>query len=246
MKKMNWGFSLIELIIVTAMMGILALWISGILGDAISGKSSSQMLAKAKLTAESQSLLRRLRGFFNRSRAIRFTQVGAAVPNFLISQAGAIVLSTDTRDCNTFNPFNSSANLTSVGISCCSPTVPVPALTPGGTTLTLNSACGTSLGLTITEFDTAGGIIRSLCDKNIVEMNVSLAGYSTINYSSLYNIDLVGQTVMLPNGQPAVINPIYFNLITSLGNSITPAPSAASPLYSASPLVTCSNVGQFN
>ncbi|NBX75668.1 MAG: type II secretion system protein [Proteobacteria bacterium] len=231
MKKNIFGFTLIEMLIVVALVSTLGVGILAFLRNSSNEKSISQMRMQAELAGEAQSIIYEIKALFNRSRDFLYT-AGTE------SGQGALVLRADMRACDVFDPSTSSENFTSVGILCCGPQMTLTANKPGGGTLSLTSACDKDWGLSIFEFDGSGNLKRSTCKRNIAEMHVFKVGSDTFrNRASpqdIANIDFVGKTALQSDGtwNPRVKS-LFFQLVASPGN------------IESAPLVTCSRVGLF-
>jgi hypothetical protein len=231
MKKKIFGFTLIEMLIVVALVSTLGVGILAFLRESSNEKGASQMRMQAELAGEAQSIIYEVKTLFNRSRDFLYT-AGTG------SGQGALVLRADMRACDVFDPSTSSANFTSVGILCCGPNTTLTADKPGGGTISLTSACDQDWGLSIFEFDGSGNPKRSTCKRNIAEMHVFKIGSDTVRNrttpADIINIDFVGKTALQSDGtwNPRVKS-LYFQLVTSPGN------------IDGAPLVTCSRVGLF-
>ena len=231
MKRKKSGFTLMEVLVVLALLSTVAIGIMAFVRNSSNEKSVAQLRMQAELAGEAQAIILEIKALFNRTRDFLYTAgVG--------SGQGALVLRADMRKCDVFDPSTSSTNLTAVGILCCGPNASLSASKPGGGNITLNTACGKDWGLTLVEFDAAGAVKRSVCKRNIAEMHVFKVGSDTIRNktapSDIINIDLVGKTALEKDG---TWNPraksLYFQLVTSPGNIET------------APFVTCSRVGLF-
>ncbi len=233
--KRSIGFTLIELIVSVAMLGTLLLFLSPLLGGALGGKTPRELLRKAEVASDSQQLIQRLRFYFSRARDGEFTQGPAVLFLGVNLASSALVVRSDMRPCTTFNPMNSAANLNRIEIFSSAPNNnTLTANLPGGGTQDLTSACGADWGLSIREFNSAGGQISATCNRFITNFNYAVIGNSKLTDSVIFNLDFAAQTETFWNGQMMGQNPVFFNLTSSYGNSID------------APMVACSQTGDFH
>ena len=234
--KRSSGFTLIELIVSVAMLGTLLLFLSPLLGGALGGKTPRELLRKAEVASDSQQLIQRLRFYFSRAQDGAFTQGPAVLFLGLNLASSALVVRSDMRPCATFNPMNSAINLNRIEIFCSAPNNrPLTANLPQGGTRVLTSACGADWGLSIREFNPAGGQISATCNRFITNFNGAVIGNSKLTGAVIFNLDFAAQTETSWNGQQMMgQNPVFFNLTSSYGNSIN------------APMVACSQTGDFH
>ena len=234
--KRSSGFTLIELIVSVAMLGTLLLFLSPLLGGALGGKTPRELLRKAEVASDSQQLIQRLRFYFSRAQDGAFTQGPAVLFLGLNLASSALVVRSDMRPCTTFNPSSSATNLNRIEIFSSAPNNrPLTANLPQGGTQVLTSACGADWGLSIREFNPAGGQISATCNRFITNFNGAVIGNSKLTGSVIFNLDFAAQTETSWNGQQMMgQNPVFFNLTSSYGNSIN------------APMVACSQIGDFH
>jgi prepilin-type N-terminal cleavage/methylation domain-containing protein len=261
MKQGQNGFTLLEVVATTVMVGTFALLLAQFGADFFNASKANEQRRLAQAAVESRNVELALRYYFGRSRDFTWNQVGTSVPGYLVRRLGAVVTRADLRDCgaaapNGFDPATSSrvANTTYVAFSCCGGNPQTRAVTsgilinniPGVTPFTLGSACGIDWGLTVATFKlnpTTRKMVpqQNWCFRDIISMNVTNLGsdYFTQGASRYVMFDFLAQTSFQKDGTPSLINSLYFNFATSVGNPIN---TSNQPLNA---IVNCSQRGEF-
>jgi prepilin-type N-terminal cleavage/methylation domain-containing protein len=248
MKKGVGGFTLLEVMVATAVMGTLVALLAGPVGDALSMAQFNRRLKMAQTAVEAGGVRQLVEFYFSRARDFTTTPVGAPSPGYLVSGQGALVMRTDLRACGVFNPSTSylNANTTFVAISCCGNNNIASSRPGAGPQVNIASACprdqgGITVGkYTMNPSTKALGLSSSNCVlPNVKTMNIANIGsqYFSKGASSIVLFDLLSY---IPSRNSVILNPSYFSFTTAVGN---PLDSLNKPLNE---LITCSDLQTFH
>ncbi len=225
MKLFYRGVTLIELVTAMVIASTVLLFLSNTLTGQLGIREVWSDVKLSEAGGTTWELNKLIKNFFSRATDFNLTQNGSDI---------AVVLRSDLRPCNTFNPETSSTNLSRISFLCCAPNVSMTAILPGGGNVNLTSACRENWGLTLNEWNSSNNLVTSRCFQNITALNVfSLGPQPLFNNLNAINFDLTAETHFI-NGQPSGRKRLFSNFAVSVGNSPN------------SPIVTCSRLGQFN
>ncbi len=205
MKRGQSGFTLLETLIAAA----ISLTALGFAVRLLTNFANSYSQNREILESEGDlmNIERELRRYFDRAVGAAVTQSNPPGPTagFALARSGAVVLVSDMRPCNTFNPLNSAApgNRSQVRVSCCGPNQAITANVPGGGTVNVVSQCRLTNGLSI-EVVRNGATTFSRCFSSVAEMDVAIAGFNDVTQSNVFYWNIAIPSGLTVGGNRAV------------------------------------------
>ena len=148
---------------------------------------------------------RDIRRFFDRAIAITIAQSGAAAPNFALSGNGAVVLLSDLRAHDLFDPLTAAApgNRSQVRNMCCGRSPNMAVNVPLGPRVNITSQCTSTNGLSI-EVVRGGVVNRAQGYPTISELSVATTGFNEITQSTIYFWDIAAPSGLKMGGNRAI------------------------------------------